>query len=76
MNKAIVATISKQHRQYQTEANAKRRNLIDLAAGTEPNAIVSALTLNEHTLLIARTEAKAVAIEELAAELGIELEVG
>lgn len=76
MNQTDIAKIAKQHRQYQTEALAKRRNLIDLASGTEPNAIVSALTLNEHTLMIARTEAKAVAMEELAAELGIELEVG
>ena len=77
MNQTDIAKIAKQHRQYRTEALAKRGNLIDTAAlHEEPNVLVSAIVLNEHMMMIIRTEAKAKAMEELAETLGIGLEEG
>ncbi len=75
MNQTDIAKIAKQHALYRTEAEAKRRNLADAVIRREPSAIVGATIVNEATMMIIRTEAKAVAIEELAEALGIALEV-
>lgn len=76
MNQTDIAKIAKQHALYQTEAKAKRRNLVELVNEPETdNSFYNAITINTHTLQLARTEAKAVAIEELAEALGIALEV-
>ena len=77
MNQTDIAKIAKQHRQYRTEALAKRQNLVDVATLHDgPNMLVSAITLNDATMMIIRTEAKAKAMEELAETLGIDLEEG
>lgn len=74
MSKALTKALRKQHALYRTEANAKRRNLAEEMETCETdNLIYNAERLNGKAVAIIRTEAKAVAIEELAAELGIEL---
>lgn len=72
MNKATIQKIARQQTMYRTEALAKRRNLAD--ATNEPesdNFVFNAIKLNQHIMMIIRTEAKAKAIEELAEALGI-----
>ena len=74
MNQTDIAKIAKQHRQYRTEALAKRRNLAEEMTTCETdNLMYNAVRLNDKATMIIRTEAKAKAMEELAETLGIAL---